>query len=138
MASPWKDPRTGILCLRVRVPADLAGKADGRTVALPVGDGSGTVTVGKTFIEVSAATCDPAEGKTRFIAAQAALTWFWLNSPQFPRHRHVTGLVVSALSGQVCRARRTGLARDLAAGRQRRACRASASRDRPFSRSSLE
>jgi len=51
-ASPWKDPRTGIHYLRGRVPADLAGKADGRKVALRVGDGSGTVTVGKTFLKV--------------------------------------------------------------------------------------
>lgn len=95
MASPWKDPRTGILYLRVRVPADLVGKADGRKVALPVGDGSSTVTVGKTFIKVSLATRDPAEGKARFIVAQAALTSFWdalRRGPQRLTHVQRVGL----------------------------------------------
>ncbi|MBE2278476.1 MAG: hypothetical protein IAE87_19535 [Rhodobacteraceae bacterium] len=59
------------------MPADLIGKAAGQKVALPVGEGSSTVAVGKTFIKASLATRDPAERKARFVLALAALQAFW-------------------------------------------------------------
>ncbi len=85
MASPWKEPSTGMLYLRVRVPADLAKTGPGRKVALPVGDSVSTITVGKTFVKVSLSTREPTEGKARFIAAQAALGAFWDNLRRGPQ-----------------------------------------------------
>lgn len=77
MASPWKDPRTGILYLRVRVPPDVASVAAGNRVSLPVGNDNRVVSVGKTLVKVSLATRDPAEARARFAAALAALLAFW-------------------------------------------------------------
>lgn len=77
MASPWKDPRTGMLYLRVRVPPDLQSIAVGRKVSLSVAGGNHIVTIGKTLVKLSLRTRDPIEAKARFIVALAALQDFW-------------------------------------------------------------
>jgi len=101
MASPWKDKRTGMLYLRVRVPPDMLPLAPGRKVALPVGQDSRTITVGKNFVKLSLATREPDEAKARFIAAQAALQSFWDALRQGPQP--LTHKQRVALAGEVRR-----------------------------------
>jgi hypothetical protein len=36
MASPWKDPKSGVFYLRVRVPSDLLSNVKDKSIGLPV------------------------------------------------------------------------------------------------------
>ncbi|GIT93128.1 hypothetical protein JANAI62_35880 [Jannaschia pagri] len=60
MGSPTKDPRTGILQLNVRVPADMK-RLSGRRVSLPVGDERSAVKIGKQVVKTSLGTRDPSD-----------------------------------------------------------------------------
>ena len=60
MASPWKDPKTGVFYLRVRVPLDLATTAKGRTFNVPVGDETVMAKAGEA-VKASLRTRDPRE-----------------------------------------------------------------------------
>jgi integrase len=76
MSRPIKDPSSGIYRMKPRVPADLAGKAKGKSITLPVGGAWSTVRVGE-FVEMSLKTRDPNEAKIRHAAADAALRQYW-------------------------------------------------------------
>jgi len=65
-----------MLYLQVRVPGDLAAKAAGMIVALPVGEADCAVKIGQQ-VKLSLRTRDPREAKARFAAAYAALQSFW-------------------------------------------------------------
>jgi hypothetical protein len=72
MARPQRDPDSGIFYLRKRVPRALLPQAKGTTAMLPVGDEHVAVRVGD-ITKASLRTREPAEAKTRYIAASAAL-----------------------------------------------------------------
>ncbi|WP_342211316.1 DUF6538 domain-containing protein [Microvirga pakistanensis] len=72
MASPWKDPKTGVFYIRVRVPTDLTTMVKGQTFNIPVGDETVQAKAGEA-VKASLRTRDPREAKTRFATALAAL-----------------------------------------------------------------
>jgi integrase len=101
MASPWKDPKTGIFYLRVRVPSELVMKVKGRTITLPVGDTSVQAKIGET-VKVSLRTRDPRETKTRFATVLTTLNDYWeaiRKGPQKLSHKEAV-----ALAGEIYRA----------------------------------
>ena len=72
MASPCKDPKTGVFYLRVRVPTDLRAKVKGQTISLPIGDKVAVAKAGEV-VKASLRTRDPREAKVRFSTALTAL-----------------------------------------------------------------
>ncbi|ANY82977.1 hypothetical protein BB934_32690 (plasmid) [Microvirga ossetica] len=76
MASPWKDPKSGVFYLRVRVPTDLRAKVKGQTIGLPIGDKIVQAKAGET-VKASLRTRDPREAKVRFSTALTALNDYW-------------------------------------------------------------
>jgi hypothetical protein len=84
MASPWKDPKTGVFYLRVRVPSDLRAKVKGQIISLPIGNKIVQAKAGE-IVKASLRTRDPREAKTRFSTALTALNDYWeavRNGPQ--------------------------------------------------------
>lgn len=77
MANPLANPRTGILYLQVRVPADFSGRLAGQRIAVPIGDEYRTVRIGTQVVKVSLLTRDPSEGRARFATAHAFIISFW-------------------------------------------------------------
>ena len=105
MALPMARPTafaTGIYHLNVRVPSDLAAKARGTRVTLPVGDTPTTVKVGDKVI-VSLRTKDVATAKARFAEVTAALHRHWDALRSGPRG--LTHKQVVALAGEAYRRR---------------------------------
>ena len=90
----------GVYHLNIRVPSDLADKAKGTVVTLPIEEARATVRVGDKVI-VSLRTKDPAVAKARFAEAEQALARHWIairNGPvQLPHKQCV------ALAGDVYR-----------------------------------
>lgn len=68
--------RNGVYQIRVRVPSDVADKAKGTLVQVPIGDSSAFVKV-TTHAACSLKTRDPAEGRIRHAEALAALERHW-------------------------------------------------------------
>lgn len=91
---------SGVYHLNIRVPSDLAEKAKGTTVTLPVEGRATTVRIGDKVI-VSLRTKDPAIAKLRFAEAEQALTHHWRairSGPVTLLHKQVV-----ALAGEVYR-----------------------------------
>ena len=105
MPSPWKNPATGILYLRQKVPVDLRETAKGRTLILPVSGKMRTVRVGDA-VKVSLGTKDIATAKERFREADAALQEEWAKLRQSIAMGPVklTQKQVMALAGKAYRA----------------------------------
>ncbi|WP_342028053.1 DUF6538 domain-containing protein [Afifella marina] len=98
MASPRRNPTTGIYELRKRVPADLREKARGRMITLPVAGEPRRVRAGAE-VKVSLSTREATEAKKRFREAEVALEGFWealRNGPQKLSHKQAL-----ALAGEV-------------------------------------
>ncbi|WP_128292197.1 DUF6538 domain-containing protein [Afifella aestuarii] len=94
MASPRRNPTTGIYELRKRVPADLREKARGRMITLPVAGETRRVRAGAE-VKVSLSTREATEAKKRFREAEVALEWFWealRNGPQKLSHKQALAL----------------------------------------------
>ncbi|MHC4040795.1 DUF6538 domain-containing protein [Bradyrhizobium sp. 23AC] len=100
MASPIRRDGSSVHYLRKRVPADLAGKAVGLVLCIPVGDKTATVRVGPDCkVKVSLRTHDPREAKTRQAKALAYLDDVWRSMREAPRrltHREVVALAGEA------------------------------------------
>ncbi len=101
MASPWKDPKTGILFLRVRVPTDLVTIVKGQIVSVPVGNGVVQAKAGDA-VKVSLRTRDPREAKTRFATALTTLNSYWDAVRKGPQKLSQKDAV--ALAGEIYRA----------------------------------
>ena len=89
---------SGIFHLNARVPADLAAKARGNHITLPVGKKSTTVKIGDKVI-VSLRTRDVDLAKMRFTEAAAALQRYWATLRTGPRslsHRQIVALAGDA------------------------------------------
>lgn len=100
MARPIASPKTGIWMFKIRVPSDLAERARGLRVVLPLGDEFTTVTCGE-FVEMSLRTRDSGEAKARFTTADNALKSFWESLRNGPRSLSLQEAV--ALAGVVYR-----------------------------------
>jgi integrase len=101
MASPWRDPQSGIFYLKIRVPSDLLPAAKGRTIFLPIGAESVQAKIGEV-VKVSLRTREPTVAKSWFTTALSALNDYWQavrKGPQALSHRDAV-----ALSGEIYRA----------------------------------
>ena len=87
-----------------RIPADVAGKAVGRTLAIPIGDSTAEIliTPNRRDIRTSLRTRDPQEAKARQAVAVAYLEAFWRSVREGPKR--LTHKETLALSGEVYRA----------------------------------
>lgn len=75
MAAPWKEP-SGIYYLRRKVPADIAARATGQTVALTINGKTVTCKLGQ-FAKASLGTREPTTAKERLREAEGTLeAWF--------------------------------------------------------------
>lgn len=96
MASPIRRDGSSVHYLRKRVPAELAHKAVGLVLRVPVGDETATVKVGGTgTIKVSLRTHDPREAKARQAKALAYLDDVWRSLRDGPRrlsHKQIIAL----------------------------------------------
>ncbi|HMJ43617.1 MAG TPA: tyrosine-type recombinase/integrase [Pseudolabrys sp.] len=98
MPSLVKRDGSNVTYLRQRVPADVAAKAVGTTLRLPVGDDEAVVTIGTSgYVKASMRTHDPVEGKARLAKAQAHLAAVWKSLREGPQH--LTQRRISALAG---------------------------------------
>lgn len=109
MSHPWKDPKSGSYFLRIKVPADLRGRAKGRRVALPIGETTTTVTMGDV-VQVSLRTKDQREAKARYVPAHAELMASWDAIRRGPAK--LTYRQVVSLAGDAYRAFAEGLEDD--------------------------
>lgn len=100
MASPWKDQKTGVFYLRVRVATDLAAKVKGQTIGLPIGDKIVQAKAGET-VKASLRTRDPREAKVRFSTALTALNDYWEAVRKGPQKLSQKDAV--ALAGEIYR-----------------------------------
>jgi len=96
MASPIRRDGSSVHYLRKRVPSDLANRAVGLVLRIPVGDETATVRVGPDCkVKVSLRTRDPREAKARQAKALAYLDDVWQSLRDGPRrlsHKQVVAL----------------------------------------------
>jgi hypothetical protein len=85
-AMPNPELRKGNYYLRLHVPKDVAQKAKGTTVAIPVGDAIMYRKVG-SVVKVSLQTKFAAEAKQRFTKALAAVEAYWNSLRRGPANR---------------------------------------------------
>lgn len=110
-AMPNPELINGNYYLRLHVPKDVAEKARGTTVAIPVGDAIKYQKVG-SVVKVSLLTKVAAEAKHRFTKALAAVEAHWESLRSGPvklTHKQCVGLERVARSGSQEDALRAGM-----------------------------
>ncbi|WP_156410156.1 DUF6538 domain-containing protein [Bosea sp. Root381] len=100
MPEPWPHPKTGTFYCRIIVPADLAAKARGERISVPVSGKLHPIKIG-THAKVSLGTKDRPEAKRRFVEAHDAIEKFWLTLRNGPRT--LSSMERQALAGEVHR-----------------------------------
>jgi integrase len=76
MSRPWRNPATGVLYFRGRLPADLKGTVAGQTVTVDVAGEPSTVKLAPIF-KVSLRTKDAGQARLRHASVQAQLEQRW-------------------------------------------------------------
>jgi hypothetical protein len=76
MSRPWQHPQTGVWYFRSRVPADLKGRAVGRTVSVNIGREESTIRLSE-IVKVSLRTKSDGEARQRHSSVQAQFEQRW-------------------------------------------------------------
>lgn len=103
MPRPMKRPGSTFHQLVQRIPADIAGRAVGMRLAIPVGDETADIliTPGRKDIRTSLRTRDPREARERQAVAVAYLEAVWRSVREGPRR--LTHKEAVALAGEAYR-----------------------------------
>jgi hypothetical protein len=109
MPRPMKRPGSTYHQLVQRIPADVAEKARGLTLAIPIGETVARIAITPTRVDIrtSLRTRDPQEAKARQAVAVAYLEGVWRSVREGPRK--LTHKETIALAGEVYKCGRTPL-----------------------------